>query len=88
MLADQGIKVPFVGPDNRAGASKVGEYLAAKLKKGDQVGLLEGIRTAFNGQQRKLGFEDAMKAAGMTIVDSQTAHWEIDAGPARSPRRC
>jgi ribose transport system substrate-binding protein len=78
VLAGQGIKVPFVGPDNRAGARKVGEYLAARLKNGDHVGLLEGIRTAFNGQERKLGFEDAMKAAGIIIVDSQTAQWEMD----------
>ncbi len=78
VLADQGTKIPFVGPDNRAGAGKVAECLAARLKKGDQVGLLEGIRTAFNGQQRKLGFEDAMKSAGITIVASQTAQWEMD----------
>ncbi len=78
VLADQGIAVPFVGPDNRAGARKVGEYLAKRLKPGDQVGVLEGIRTAFNGQQRRLGFEDAMKAANVTIADSQTAQWEMD----------
>jgi ribose transport system substrate-binding protein len=78
VLADQKIAVPFVGPDNRAGARKVGEYLAKRLKSGDQVGVLEGIRTAFNGQQRRLGFDDAMKAAGVTIADSQTAQWEMD----------
>jgi ribose transport system substrate-binding protein len=78
VLGDQAIKVPFVGPDNRAGARKVAEYLASRLKKGDQVGLLEGIRTAFNGQQRKLGFEDAMTSAGITIATSQTAQWEMD----------
>jgi ribose transport system substrate-binding protein len=78
VLADQGIAVPFVGPDNRAGARKVGEYLAKRLKPADQVGVLEGIRTAFNGQQRQLGFEDAMKAAGATIADSQTAQWEME----------
>jgi ribose transport system substrate-binding protein len=78
VLADQGIAVPFVGPDNRAGARKAAECLAKRLKPGDQVGMLEGIRTAFNGQQRRLGFEDAMKAAGVTIVDSQTAQWEMD----------
>jgi ribose transport system substrate-binding protein len=78
VLAEQRIKVPFVGPDNRAGARIVGEYLAGKLKTGDKVAMLEGIKTAFNGQQRKLGFEDAMKAAGITIVDSQSALWEIE----------
>src|SRR5208337_628408 len=69
VLADQGVKVPFVGPDNRAGAKMVGDYMAGKLKSGDKVAMLEGIKTAFNGQQRKLGFEDAMKDAGLPIVD-------------------
>jgi ribose transport system substrate-binding protein len=78
VIIDQGIKVPFVGPDNRAGARKVGDFLAKRLKPGDQVVVLEGIRTAFNGQQRRLGFEDAMKSAGVKIVDSQTAQWEMD----------
>jgi len=78
VLADQGLKVPFVGPDNRAGAKMVGDYMAGKLKSGDKVGMLEGIKTAFNGQQRKLGSEDAMKAAGLPIVDSQSALWEIE----------
>jgi ribose transport system substrate-binding protein len=78
VLADQGVKVPFVGPDNRAGAKMVGDYMAAKLKPGDKVAMLEGIKTAFNGQQRKLGFEDAMKEAGLPIIDSQSALWEIE----------
>ena len=78
VLADQGVKVPFVGPDNRAGAKMVGDYMAGKLKAGDKVAMLEGIKTAFNGQQRKLGFEDAMKDAGLPIVDSQSALWEIE----------
>src|SRR5262249_8440715 len=47
-------------------------------QKGDKVGMLEGIKTAFNGQQRKLGFEDAMKEAGIDIIDSQSAMWEIE----------
>src|SRR5437660_978945 len=67
-LKQAGLSVPFVGPDNRAGARKVGEALASKLKAGDKVAIIEGIPTAFNGQQRRLGFEDAMKAAGMDIA--------------------
>ncbi|WP_165065478.1 sugar ABC transporter substrate-binding protein [Paludisphaera rhizosphaerae] len=77
VLAEQGIKVPFVGPDNRAGAKLVGDYLAGKLKPGDPVGIVEGLRTAFNGQQRLLGFQDAAKAANLKVVDSQSAQWEI-----------
>jgi ribose transport system substrate-binding protein len=69
--------VPFVGPDNRSGAKKVGEFLASKLMAGDPIAILEGVPTSFNGQQRKLGFEDAMNAAGMKIVSSQSASWEM-----------
>ena len=77
VLADKGVKLPFVGPDNRKGARMVGECLAKKLKPGDAVAIVEGVPTAFNAQQRKLGFEDAMKAAGMNIVSSQSAGWEM-----------
>jgi ribose transport system substrate-binding protein len=78
VLAEQQVKIPFVGPDNRAGAKMVGNFAASKLKAGDPVAIVEGLKTAFNGQQRLLGFQDAVKAAGLTIVDSQSAQWEID----------
>ena len=78
VLAETGVTIPFVGPDNRAGAKQVGDFLATRLQAGDKVGVLEGIRTAFNGQQRKLGFEDAMNEAGIEIADSQSAQWEMD----------
>ena len=55
VLAEQGVKVPYVGPDNRAGARMVGDQMAAKLKKGDQVALLEGVKTAINGQRASSG---------------------------------
>lgn len=77
VLAEKGVKIPFVGPDNRKGARLAGEYLAKKLKPGDKVAIIEGIPNAFNGIQRKLGFEDAMKAAGMNIVSSQSGYWEM-----------
>jgi len=76
VLADKDIKIPFVGPDNRKGARLAAQFLAKKLKPGDKVAILEGVPNAFNGIQRKLGFEDAMKAAGMNIVSSQSAYWE------------
>jgi len=78
VLAASGVKFPFVGPDNRKGAKAVGDYLARKLKPGDKVAIIEGAPNAFNGVQRKLGFEDAMRAAGMTIVSSQSGYWETD----------
>ncbi|MBW3628424.1 MAG: sugar ABC transporter substrate-binding protein [Gemmatimonadetes bacterium] len=75
-LERAGVEIPFVGPDNRAGARMVGEALAKHLRPGDPVAILEGIPTAFNAQQRRLGFEDAMRAAGMKIVAVQSAQWE------------
>lgn len=78
VLKQENLQVPFVGPDNRAGARKVGEALAQKLKAGDQVAIIEGIPTAFNGQQRRLGFEDAMKAAGMKVITVQSGDWEME----------
>ncbi len=77
ILKAEKISIPFVGPDNQAGAKKVGTFLASKLKAGDEVVVLEGIRTSFNGTQRRLGFEAAMKEAGVKIVDSQSAQWEM-----------
>ena len=77
-LKQAGLSIPFVGPDNRAGAKAVAEVLAKKLKAGDEVAIIEGVTTAFNGQQRKAGFEDAMNAAGMTIVATQSGQWEME----------
>ena len=78
VLEQEQLSIPFVGPNNLAGAVKVGEYLASKLKADDEVAILEGIRTSFNGQQRKTGFEQSMTKAGMKIVDSQSANWEMN----------
>jgi ribose transport system substrate-binding protein len=77
VLDAEGVRIPFVGPDNRKGAALVGEYLAKQLQAGDPVAIVEGVPTAFNAIQRKLGFEDAMKAAGMNVVMSQSASWEM-----------
>jgi ribose transport system substrate-binding protein len=78
VLADQHVRIPFVGPDNRKGAKQVGDYLAKRLKPGDAVAIVEGAPNAFNAVQRKLGFEDAMNGAGMKIISSQSGYWETD----------
>jgi ribose transport system substrate-binding protein len=78
VLKQAGLTVPFVGPDNRAGARRVGEALAKKLQPGDKVAIIEGVPTAFNGQQRRLGFQDAMQSAGMNIVTVQSGNWEME----------
>jgi len=76
LLVDADITVPFVGPDNREGARAVGDYLATTLTEGDEVAIIGGISTAFNAQQRQLGFEDAMDAAGAEVVSVQAGNWE------------
>jgi ribose transport system substrate-binding protein len=77
-LRDAGIAIPFVGPDNRAGAAAVGRVVAGKLTRGDPVAIIEGIPTADNGRQRRLGFEDAVKEAGLTLVSTQSGQWEME----------
>jgi ribose transport system substrate-binding protein len=76
-LETEQLHIPFVGPDNRDGAKLVGDYLATKLTSGDAVAMLEGLQTSENGRLRKEGFEESMKSAGMKIVDSQSAQWEM-----------
>lgn len=76
LLADAEINVPFVGPDNREGARMVGDYLATTLNAGDEVAIIGGISSAFNAQQRQLGFEQAMAVAGANIVSIQSADWQ------------
>jgi ribose transport system substrate-binding protein len=78
VLKQANLTVPFVGPDNREGARKVGQALAARLEAGDKVAIIEGLPTAFNAQQRRLGFEDAMHAAGAQIVGVQSGRWEME----------
>lgn len=77
VLRSEGVTIPFVGPDNRQGARAVGDFAATRLRPGDPVVILEGIRTSFNGQQRRLGLEDAVRDAGLRLVDSQSAQWEM-----------
>ncbi|WP_413722213.1 sugar ABC transporter substrate-binding protein [Sodalis sp. RH24] len=78
VLKDKGLNVPFVGPDNRKGAKSIGDYLAKHLKAGDQVGIIEGIPTSTNSQQRTQGYQDAMAQAGIKVVSVQSGQWEIN----------
>lgn len=76
ILKQYGIAIPFVGPDNRKGAQKVGGYAAAKLKPNDEIAIIEGIPTAENSRARRMGLEDAAKAAKLKIVSQQSASWD------------
>lgn len=76
ILAEYGLSVPFVGPDNFAGAETVGRYLAERMEAGEEVAILEGVPTAFNSQQRTAGFVKAMTDGGLNIVAQQSAQWD------------
>ncbi|MHC4517593.1 MAG: substrate-binding domain-containing protein [Planctomycetota bacterium] len=78
VLADRGIRIPFVGPDNQEGAKLAGVYLATRLNPGDKVAIIEGAPDAYNDIQRKRGFEEAMLANNLNIVASQTGHEQAD----------
>ena len=80
VLKSKNLDIPFVGPDNRKGSKLVGDYLAKQLTSGDKVGIIEGVPTTTNAQQRTAGYKDAMDAAGMKIVSTQSGNWEIDQG--------
>ncbi|MEN6335702.1 MAG: substrate-binding domain-containing protein, partial [Phycisphaerales bacterium] len=60
------------------GAKMAGVYLSTRLKAGDKVAIIEGAPNAYNGIQRKMGFDDAMNGSSMNVVSSQTGYWETD----------
>lgn len=82
VVKSKNLNVPFVGPDNRQGAEKVGDYLGKQLKSGEEVGIIEGVSTTTNAQQRTAGFKDAMQKVGAKVDSVQSGEWEIDKGNA------
>jgi len=76
VLAERGLRIPFVGPDNARGARLVAEHLAGTLEPGDPVAILEGVPSAFNAIERTRGFEEALRGAGVEVVASQSGSWE------------
>ena len=76
VLSEFDLVIPHVGPDNKEGARKVGDYLAGILVAGDEVAILEGIVSSINSQARRDGFEEAANARGLIIATIQSASWE------------
>ncbi|WP_144156639.1 substrate-binding domain-containing protein [Paraburkholderia sp. BCC1885] len=76
------LAVPFVGPDNRKGAAMVANYLATRLTRGDEVGIIEGLTRDRNARQRTEGFRSAMEAAGMKVVALAPGDWVYSKGKA------
>lgn len=76
ILKEYDLTVPFVGPDNFAGAEMVGQYLGSQLTAGQKVAILEGVPTAHNSQRRTAGFLKAMVDGGLDVVAQQSAQWD------------
>jgi len=76
VLEQFGLKIPFIGPDNRKGARMVADHVLADHPRGTQVAILEGVPTAVNSIMRREGFEESIAEKGMKLVSMQSAHWE------------
>ncbi len=78
-LREYDLTIPFVGPDNRAGAAQVGVYVRNKLNGRGRVIVVEGIRGVENAELRKTGFIEAVtKDSSIDIVASESANWHTD----------
>ena len=78
----QGMKpVPFISVDNEKGAFLAVKWVADQIKVPTETAILEGIRTADNGQARKRGAERGFRSnPNLKVVASETANWKIDEG--------
>jgi len=78
-LQKYNLAIPFVGPDNRAGAAQVGAYVRNRLNGHGRVIVIEGIRGVENAELRKTGFIDAItQDSSIEIVASESANWHTD----------
>ena len=76
VLAEYDLVIPFIGPNNRKGARDAANFALEQLPKGANVVILEGVTTAQNAIERRMGFEDAVAANGAYLVTKQSAVWD------------
>lgn len=74
--AEYDLVIPFIGPDNRKGARDAANFALEQLPEGANVVILEGVTTAQNAIERRMGFEDAVAANGANLVTKQSALWD------------
>lgn len=71
--------VPFISVNNEEGGYLSAKYISKDVRKKSKAVILEGIRSAQNGIDRKTGAMRAFKEnKNITIVASETANWKID----------
>jgi ribose transport system substrate-binding protein len=69
VLAERGIKIPFIGPDNRKGAQLAGDFLAKQLKHGDQLAVF-GIEYALEILKTKTAPADRETAVDLITAET------------------
>jgi ribose transport system substrate-binding protein len=75
------LNVPFISVNNEQGAYLSAKYISDQVKTPTKAAILEGIRTAQNGIDRKNGALRAFaENPNITVVAVETAHWKIDEG--------
>ncbi len=79
-LHEAHLHIPYVGPNDRRAATRVGDYVAHRLHAGDRIGIIEGVSADLNAQQRTAGFRDAMQAAQIEVAAVETGNWEYGQG--------
>ena len=78
-LQKRSLMIPFVGSDNKVGASMVADYLKRRLNNKGKVVVLEGIRGVENADLRKKGFiETITRNSTIEVVASEIANWHAD----------
>lgn len=76
VLAEYDLVIPFIGPNNRKGAREAALFALEQYPDGADVVILEGVTTAQNAIDRRMGFEDAVEASGANLVTMQSAAWD------------
>ena len=76
VLAEYDLVIPFIGPNNRKGAREAAAVALEQYPDGANVVILEGVTTAQNAIDRRMGFEDAVEASGANLVTMQSAAWD------------
>ncbi|SEL68154.1 monosaccharide ABC transporter substrate-binding protein, CUT2 family [Stigmatella aurantiaca] len=73
--------IPFISVDNEKASYESAAFIARQVHKPAKAAILEGIRSADNARQRKLGAERAFKENPLIqVVARETANWKIDEG--------
>lgn len=76
VLAEYDLEIPFIGPNNRTAARDAALYALEQYPEGVNVVILEGVTSAQNAIDRRMGFEDAVEATAANLVTKQSAQWD------------